>query len=176
MIIRLAESKDIPHILQVVEDSYLPFSEDIKNAALPSYTHEEIDSLLNDSKCDFWVAEQEEKIIGVAAGIEFGPRAYHLKMLFVSSQYQNQKIGEALLKYFGQRGRERHFSLFTSNYLAWAKWSWKFYEKHGYKEYAPGDEENNSDLKEQIAFLKEIGRLNNGDKHLIWSNQKRGEI
>ena len=168
MNIRLAESKDIPHILQVVEDSYLPFAEHVKNETLPSYTFEEIDSLIKDSKCDVWVAEQDEKIIGVAAGIEFGPRAYHLKMMFVTAKYQSQKIGEALLEHLEQKGSERDFSLFTSNYLVWAKWSWTFYEKHGYKEYTPEDEEKNSDLKEQVAFLREIGKLNNGDKHLIW--------
>ncbi len=168
MIIRLANSKDIPHILQVVEDSYLPFAEQIKNAKLPYYTFEEIDSLINNSKCDVWLTEQNDIIIGVAVGIEFGPRAYHLKMLFVSAQYQNQKIGKALLEHFEQRGRERHFSLLTSNYLSWAKWSWNFYEKHGFKEYTSKDENINQALKEQIAFLKEIGRLNNGDKKLIW--------
>ena len=171
MIIRLANSKDIPHILQVVEDSYLPFAEQIEKIKVPTYTYEEIDSLIKDSKCDVWVAEQDNKIIGVAVGIEFGPRAYHLKMMFVSAQYQNQKIGEVLLEHFEQRGRERQFSLFTSNYLAWAKWSWKFYEKHGYKEYAPEYENISQDLKDQVAFLKEIGRLNNGDKHLIWKKR-----
>jgi N-acetylglutamate synthase-like GNAT family acetyltransferase len=168
MIIRLAETKDIPLILKVVEDSYLPFTELTKNVKIPSYTYEEIDSLIKDSKCDVLIAEQDGKIIGVAVGIEFGPRAYHLKMLFVAANYQNQKIGNALLEHFEQSGIQRHFSLFTSNYLTWAKWSWKFYEKHGYKEYTPEDEKDNSDLKEQVVFLKEIGKLNNGDKHLIW--------
>ena len=168
MIIRLAETKDIPLILKVVEDSYLPFAEEIKNVKLPYYSYEEFDSLIKDSKCDIWVAEQDGKIIGVAVGMEFGPRSYHLKMLFVAANYQNQKIGNALLEQFEQSGIQRHFSLLTSNYLTWAKWSWTFYEKHGYKEYVPKDEETNSALKEQVTFLKEIGKLNNGDKHLIW--------
>ncbi|MBP5603355.1 MAG: GNAT family N-acetyltransferase [Treponema sp.] len=171
MIIRMAETKDIPLILQVVENSYLPFTDQTKNVKLPSYTYEEIDSLIKESKRDVWIAEQDGKIIGVAVGMEFGPRAYHLKMLFVAANYQKKTIGKALLDHFEQRGRERHFSLFTSNYLSWAKWSWKFYEKHGYKEYTLKDEDNNSDLKEQVAFLKEIGKLNNGDKHLIWKRQ-----
>ena len=29
----------------------------------------------------------------------------------------------------------------------------------------------NSDLKDQVAFLKEIGRLNNGGKHPIWKKR-----
>lgn len=49
MIIRLAAIKDIPHILQVVEDSYLPFAEQIEKIKVPTYTCEEIDSLIKDS-------------------------------------------------------------------------------------------------------------------------------
>ncbi|ADL33395.1 hypothetical protein bpr_I0649 [Butyrivibrio proteoclasticus B316] len=67
-----------------------------------------------------------------------------------------------------ERARERRFSLLTVNYLEWAEWSGRFYKKHGYKEYVQDDEETCPDLKSQVAFLKKIGRLNNGDKHLVW--------
>ena len=77
-------------------------------------------------------------------------------------------IKELIEEYLASLEKERNLSLLTSNYLAWAKWSWNFYEKHGYKEYGPEYKIISQDLKAQVAFLKEIGRLNNGDKKLIW--------
>ena len=104
----------------------------------------------------------------MAAGTELGPCAYHLKMLFVSGHSQHKGIGSALLERFESRGAERHFSLFTANYLDPAKWSRDFYRRHGYREYVPADEETSPDLKAQTEFLRGIGRLNNGHKHLLW--------
>ena len=61
-----------------------------------------------------------------------------------------------------------NFPFHSVNYLEWAEWSGIFYKKHGYKEYVQKDEDLCRDLKPQVAFLKKIGRLNNGEKDLVW--------
>ena len=171
MIIRTAGDKDIPCILQVIIDSYLPYKGQMKDADLPSYDHDEVLFLLNDPASIIWVAEQDNEIIGVASGQAFGPKAWHLKMLFVSGNFQHHGVGDSLLAVFEENGKEQGLSLMTANFLGFAKWSQAFYEKHGYREYVAEDEKNNPDLKEQVSFLKKIGRLNNGDKHFIWKRK-----
>ena len=168
MHIRKTETKDIPALLQMIRDSYIPYGEQIRDTDIPSYFYYDIASLMDDPKSDVWTAEESGKITGMAAGTELGPCAYHLKMLFVSGHSQHKGIGSALLERFESRGAERHFSLFTANYLDPAKWSRDFYRKHGYREYVPADDEKSPGLKTQADFLRGIGRLNNGGKHLIW--------
>ena len=168
MLIRNGHEADICEILQMIKDSYTPYDDLICDISIPTYTCEEIHSLLNEPQSDVWVAVDNGIVVGMAAGTEFGPCAYHLKMLFVSGKNQHQGIGRELLERFEERARQRHFSLLTVNYLEWAEWSGRFYKKHGYKEYVQDDEETCPDLKSQVAFLKKIGRLNNGDKHLVW--------
>ena len=171
MHIRKTEKQDIPRLLQLIRDSYAPYQEQAGDADIPVYTDDEIASLLDDPKSDVWTAEENGGIAGMAAGTELGPCAYHLKMLFVSGQSQHKGIGSALLEQFERKGAERRFSLFTANYLDWAKWSRTFYGKYGYREYVPADEENHPGLKAQADFLRAIGRLNNGEKHLIWKSR-----
>lgn len=166
--IREIEEKDIPAVLRLIRDSYAPYNDLISGAGIPEYSYEEIRSLASEPNSDVWVAEENGEITGMAAGTEFGPSAYHLRMLFVGSESQHRGVGSVLLERFEARGAERRHSLYTANYLGWAKWSGQFYEKHGYKEYEPGDEDSNPELKAQTDFLKSIGRLNNGDKHFIW--------
>ncbi len=163
---------DINEILQVIKDSYKPYMDLTRDISIPEYTYEEISTLLNEPQSDVWVAEDKGTIVGMAVGAEFGPCAYHLKMLFVSGKSQHLGIGRELLKKFEERALERHFSLLTVNYLGWAEWSGHFYKKHGFKEYVQKDEEACLELKSQVAFLKKIGRLNNGDKHLVWKKVK----
>ena len=171
MDIREANKKDIRDILEVIENSYAPYRDLVGGVNIPVYTYEEISVLLEDPQSDVWVAEENGKIIGMAAGTEFGPCAYHLKMMFVFGDSQHMGVGSALLRCFEKRGAERHYSFYTANYLDWAKWSWSFYEKHGYREYTPEDEKICLDVKMQAEFLRKIGRLNNGGKHLIWKNR-----
>lgn len=168
--IREIEEKDIPEVLRLIKDSYAPYKELIDGAGIPEYSYEEVSSLLADEHSDVWVAEENGEITGMAAGTEFGPCAYHLKMLFVGGGSQHTGVGSELLARFEARGTERRHSLYTANNLEWAKWSWQFYEKHGYRAFVPGDENNNPELKEQTDFLAEIGKLNNGDKHFIWKS------
>ena len=168
--VREIEEKDIPEVLRLIKDSYAPYKEFIGDAGIPEYSYEEVSSLLADEHSDVWVAEENGKITGMAAGTEFGPSAYHLKMLFVGGSSQHKGVGSELLKCFEARGAERRYSLYTANYLDWAKWSGQFYAKHGYREFVPGDEKNNPGLKAQTDFLKKIGKLNNGDKHFIWKS------
>lgn len=166
--IREIEEKDIPAVLRLIKDSYAPYKDLISGAGIPEYSYEDVSSLAAESHSDVWVAEENGEITGMAAGTEFGPCAYHLKMLFVGGESQHKGVGGELLERFEARGRERRHSLYTANYLDWAKWSGQFYAKHGYREYEPGDEEGCPELKAQTDFLKSIGRLNNGDKHFIW--------
>ena len=168
MYIRDIKENDIDDILRLIEDSYKPYEDLIKDISIPVYTGDEIKALLDEPQSDAWVAVEDNEIVGMAAGTEFGPCAYHLKMMFVSGQAQHKGIGRALLEKFEKRGAERHHSLYTANYLGWAAWSGQFYKKHGYREYVAEDVTDNQDLKSQADFLREIGRLNNGDKHLIW--------
>ena len=168
MFIRNGCESDISNILHLIKDSYAPYRDLMGDISIPAYTFEEINSLLNEPQSDVWVAEDNGIIVGMAAGTVFGPCAYHLKMLFVSGKKQHQGIGNQLLARFENRAWERHFSLLTVNYLEWAEWSRHFYKKHGFREYVQKDEETCNDIKSQAAFLKEIGRLNNGDKHLLW--------
>ena len=172
MNIRKAQQKDISEILQVVEDSYTPYRNLISDACIPVYSCNEINDLLNETQSDVWVAEKCGRIIGVAAATEFGRSAYHLKMLFVGGDYQHRGAGSRLMDCFEKRGMQRQRLLLTGNYLEWAKWSRDFYIKHHYREYVPGDEENNPALISQTDFLRKIGRLNNGEKHLFWKTGK----
>ncbi len=168
--IREIEEKDIPAVLRLIKDSYAPYKELIDGVGIPEYSYEEVCSLASEPHSDVWVAEENGEITGMAAGTEFGPSAYHLRMLFVGGESQHRGVGSVLLERFEARGAERRHSLYTANYLGWAKWSGQFYEKHGYKEFASGDEENRPGLKAQIDFLEKIGKLNNGDKHFIWKS------
>ena len=168
MHIRKTEKKDIPALLQMIRDSYTPYREQIRREDIPSYNYDDIASLLDNPGSDVWLAEENGEIAGMAAGTGLGPCAYHLKMLFVSGQSQHKGVGSILLERFESSGMNRHFSLFTANYLNPAKWSLDFYRKHGYREYLPADEEDYPFLKAQADFLRGIGRLNNGNKHLLW--------
>ena len=168
MDIREANKADIQAILLLIEDSYTPYRDSIKDIDIPDYSYEEIHALLTESQSDIWVAIENGKIVGITAGTELGPCAYHLKMMFVLGESQHRGIGSALLESFEKRGMERHYSLLTANYLDWAKWSRLFYKKHGYREYVPEDEIICPIIKEQAKFLRKIGKLNNGEKHLIW--------
>ncbi|MBP5728833.1 MAG: GNAT family N-acetyltransferase, partial [Clostridia bacterium] len=168
MHIRKTEKKDIPALLQMIRDSYTPYREQIRKEDIPSYNYDDIASLLDNPGSDVWLAEENGRIAGMAAGTELGPCAYHLKMLFVAGDSQHKGVGRTLLEQFEKRGTELHHSLFTANYLDWAEWSRTFYGKHGYREYVPADEEKHPGLKAQADFLRSIGRLNNGEKHLLW--------
>ena len=168
MDIRKADKSDIQEILRLIEDSYTPYRDSIKYIDIPEYSYEEIHELLAESQSDTWIVAEKGKIVGMAAGMEFGPCAYHLKMMFVLGESQHRGVGSALLESFEKRGIERHYSLLTANYLDWANWSRLFYKKHGYREYVAEDEKTCPDIKKQAEFLRKIGRLNNGDKHLIW--------
>ena len=170
VLIREIEEKDIPAVLRLIKDSYAPYKELIDGAGIPEYSYEEVCSLAAEPHSDVWVAEENGEITGMAAGTEFGPCAYHLRMLFVGGGSQHKGVGSELLAHFEARGTERRHSLYTANYLDWAKWSGQFYAKHGYREFVPGDEKNNPGLKAQTDFLKKIGKLNNGDKHFIWKS------
>lgn len=168
MIIREADKTDIKDILRLIEDSYKPYRDSVKDMDIPKYSYEEIQAFIADPKSDMWVAIESGDIVGVASGTGFGPCAYHLKMLFVSGESQHRGVGSALLGAFEKRGMELQFSLLTANYLGWANWSRIFYKKYGYREYITEDERNNPDIKNQADFLRKIGKLNNGEKHLIW--------
>ena len=176
MDIRKADKSDIQEILRLIEDSYTPYRDSIKDIDIPEYSYEEIHELLAESQSDTWIVAEKGKIVGMAAGTEFGPCAYHLKMMFVLGESQHRGVGSALLESFEKRGIERHYSLLTANYLGWANWSRLFYKKHGYREYVAEDEKTCPDIKKQAEFLRKIGRLNNGDKHLIWKRISYGNI
>ncbi|WP_042256446.1 GNAT family N-acetyltransferase [Butyrivibrio proteoclasticus] len=98
MLIRNGHEADICEILQMIKDSYTPYDDLICDISIPTYTREEIHSLLNEPQSDVWVVEDNGNIVGMAAGTEFGPCAYHLKMLFVLGKSQYQGIGRELLK------------------------------------------------------------------------------
>ena len=168
MDIREADKTDIQESLRSIEASYTPYRDSIKDIDIPDYSYEEIHELIAESQSDIWIAVKKGKIVGMAAGTEFGPCAYHLKMMFVLGESQHRGVGSALLESFEKRGIERHYSLLTANYLDWAKWSWLFYKKHGYREYVAEDEIVCQNIKKQADFLRKIRRLNNGEKHLIW--------
>ena len=176
MDIREADKFDIQEILRLIEDSYTPYKDSIKDIDIPEYSYDEIQALLAEPQSDIWVTVENGKIVGMAAGTEFGPCAYHLKMMFVSGESQNRGVGSALLELFERRGIERHYSLLTANYLDWAKWSRLFYKKHGYREYVTEDERTHPDIKKQADFLRKIGRLNNGEKHLIWKKNDESQL
>lgn len=106
----------------MIRDSYIPYREQIVDTDIPSYSSEEIASLMDDPKSDVWLAEENGEIAGMAAGTELGPCAYHLKMLFVSGHSQHKGVGGALLERFESRDAELHFSLLTANFLDPAKW------------------------------------------------------
>lgn len=165
--IKKAKKEQTDCILNLTKDAYTPYKGSFNNQA-PEYCYDEVYSLMNDPHSDVWVAEDEGEIIGTAAGTEFGPAAYHLKMLFVSGNRQQEGVGRKMLDCFEQRGRERGFTLLTANYQGWAVWSRQFYERCGYREWSVEAEAGNPLLKAQAGFLKEIGRLNNANKHLIW--------
>ena len=70
MQIREIEEKDIPAVLVLIKDSYAPYKELIDGVGIPEYSYEEVSSLLADEHSDVWVAEENSKITGMAAGRE----------------------------------------------------------------------------------------------------------
>ena len=80
-----------------------PYKDSIKDIDIPEYSNEEVQALLAKSQSDIWVAAEKGKIIGIAAGIEFGPCAYHPKMLFVLGESQHRGVGSAILETFEKR-------------------------------------------------------------------------
>lgn len=167
---RLATQLDASGILDLIKQSYSIFHDTTPNDYSFTITSEELNAIITDSDSMVWLAIQAHHIVGVAAGIIFTPKSYHLKLLFVSGSIQRKGIGELLLNVFENYGRENGFSLFTTNYQKWAPWSGMFYHKHGYKEYIPGDEEINIVLQETVGIRKKIKKLNNDDKCLVWKS------
>jgi GNAT superfamily N-acetyltransferase len=165
---------DASSILSVIQQSYTPFLDEIPIHRSLAFTLEEIKTYIEDQRCNLWVAVDEEGVVGVAAGIAYVHTAYHLKLLFVSAKMQNQGVASSLLTTFERSGQEMGYGLFTSNYQTWAPWSRDFYLKHGYKEYEFGDESLCADLCEPIAFLENIGKLNNDCKRFIWKKAEQG--
>ena len=76
----------------MIRDSYIPYREQIVDTDIPSYSSEEIASLMDDPKSDIWLAEENGEIAGMAAGTELGPCAYHLKMLFFSDTASTREL------------------------------------------------------------------------------------
>jgi GNAT superfamily N-acetyltransferase len=114
------------------------------------------------------VAINEKDIIGVSAGIIASRSTYHLKLLFVHSNFQNQGVATFLLNAFETKGIENGYSLLTTNYQKWAVWSLNFYLKHGYKEYEDKDELLFDELMDSENKLKMIGRFNTRYKRYLW--------
>ena len=106
MDIREAGKTDIQEILRLIEDSYTPYKDSIKDIDIPEYSYDEIQALLAEPQSDIWVAAENDKIIGMAAGTEFGPCAYHLKMMFVLGESQHRGVGSALLETFEERPQD----------------------------------------------------------------------
>ena len=68
MQIREIEEKDIPAVLWLIKDSYVPYKDLISGVGIPEYSYEEICSLAVEPHSDVWVAEENSEIRGVAAG------------------------------------------------------------------------------------------------------------
>lgn len=171
--IRPALVKDIGSILNVISNSYLSFETNKNNElCIPRYDYEEIEVLINNKENEIWVAEYSGLIIGVAAGIVCKPNTFHLKLLFVASDFQQSGVGKILLDTFEYAGMKRGYDLLTTNFLSWAKWSGNFYKKHGYKEYTAGDETYSQELMEQVRWRQKAGLLNNKEKCFVWKTVK----
>ena len=168
--IKIATKEDASSILTVIRRSYAPYQTLIPADCGFSMSLSEIKSLITDSRSRTWVAEKDKMVIGVATGMAFAPKAYHLKLLFISDKYQRQGVASQLLEAFEQFGREQGYHLITTNFQRWAPWSQSFYLKHGYKAYVPGDEESFSDLQQTVGFYRKIGKLNNDCKCFIWKS------
>jgi len=170
--IRIATKTETPKILDVINYSYNTFKNTIPANCGFNITLDELNEIVADPCSMVWLAIHDNNIVGVAAGSFYSPKSYHLKLLFVSENIQRNGVGELLLIVFEKYGKENDCCLFTTNYQKWAPWSGKFYIKHGYNEYIPGDEMNTSELQETVIMRKKIGKLNNNDKCFVWKNVK----
>lgn len=82
----------------------------------------------------FWIAVQDDQVIGTVGLKDMGNNIVKLKRMFVASDLHGKGIGEALLNYALNYAKAQGFSkviLNTNEHMIRAH---HFYEKHGFKQ------------------------------------------
>lgn len=108
------------------------------NEARINLSLDEQPDLKNISKCyqasggQFWIAKDEENIIGTVGLMAAQNNCAVLKKFFVKKQYRSQKIGLALYKKLLEYARNKNMRYIILDTPSVAVQSHKFYEKAGF--------------------------------------------
>jgi GNAT superfamily N-acetyltransferase len=145
--IRAAKVEDAVEIARVVRESYSGLPDALVPADMPNFHPESIVEGLSDSATRWRVL----CVSGLPAAVAMWrmiPGMAHLHMLFTDSAHQGRGFGSQLLKLHQDETLEEQpeTRLFTLHCLRDSVWALKFYRRHGYTQYQPGDEYRVMDL------------------------------
>ncbi len=82
---------------------------------------------------EFWLAAENDIVIGTIAIMNYGNGNSALKKFFVRKEYRNKKIGYSLYKILLQYAKEKNFCTILLDTPSVAKASHRFYEKAGFR-------------------------------------------
>ena len=136
IIIRQAETKDIPAIRDILEND-LGY-----NVPLSELT-DRINTMLNRGNYNIFVACDSEKVVGFAGAVSF--LAFEVKKecikviaLAVSENYRRNGIGTQLLKEVEEFAKDNNMGIILLNSGLPRENAHKFYESQGYKKKSYG--------------------------------------
>ena len=81
---------------------------------------------------EFWIATENDKLIGTIALMNFGSGNAVLKKFFVKKEYRNKGLGQQLYRTLLRYAEEHQFHTLLLDTPSVAKASHKFYEKAGF--------------------------------------------
>lgn len=142
MIVRKANLSDIPdlaRLLHQVNDVHADGRPDIFIHGQRKYTDEELKTVLADSSCPVFVAENEDDVLGYAfCQIENVERhnlrpekTLYIDDICVDAQARGQKVGTALYDYVNHFAKEEGCRRITLNVWCLNPGAMEFYKKMG---------------------------------------------
>lgn len=124
--IKRACIEDSEEIVQVKADA---FREELALYKRPSRFNieQEIDFIANNYS---YILKDDNQIIGGMVVIDEGNEHYHLRIIFVKSEFQNKGIGSFVMRFLHNEFPNAHKWSLETPYLSYR--NHHFYEKHGF--------------------------------------------
>jgi len=171
IVIRPAKESDAEGIARAIRDSYSRIDAHHIPFDMPLYHAETHREAMRDPATRWAVAAWQGIVVGVAMW-RLVPGIAHLHQLFVAGSHQGHGHGRRLLRHYQARALEEQpdTRLFTLHCLRDSHWALRFYRRHGFTVYEPGDEWRVPDLH---LWIDACRRHDNGwplreDKALLY--------
>jgi GNAT superfamily N-acetyltransferase len=139
--IREARVEDAVEIARVVRESYDAHPDSVTPADMLNYHPEAHVEGMKDPATRWRVLTVNGKPVAVAMW-RLIPGLAHLHLLYVDAANQGSGFGSRLLKVHQEQARaeQAETRLYTLHCLRDSVWAMRFYKRHGYTQYEPGDE------------------------------------